>query len=81
MLISDEEKIEVSGPEIDAEIEDMIKGAAEDKKDEFKVSLNAPQFRESIGTLLVRRKTVQRLIEIAKGSNISVGTSQKEEGK
>jgi len=79
--VSDEEKIEVSGPEIDAEIEDMIKGAAEDKRDEFKASLNAPQFRESIGTLLVRRKTVQRLIEIAKDSNISVGTSQKEEGK
>ncbi|MBE9513182.1 MAG: trigger factor [Chloroflexi bacterium] len=79
--VSDEEKIEVSGPEIDAEIEDMIKGAAEDKKDEFKASLNAPQFRESIGTLLVRRKTVQRLIEIAKGSNIGVETSQKEEGK
>jgi len=79
--ISEEEKIEVSGSEIDAEIENMIKGAAKDKKDEFRRFLNAPPSRESIETLLVRRKTVQWLVDIAKGSNISVETTQKEAPK
>ena len=66
--ISKEGKIEASGSEIDAEIEDMIKGAAEDKKDELRGFLNTPQSRESIVQLLVRRKTVRRLLDIAKGT-------------
>ena len=79
--ISEEEEIEVNGSEIDAEIEDMIKGTAEDKKDEFRRFLNAPPSRESILKLLVRRKTIQRLVEIAKGLNINIETQQKEEPK
>jgi len=79
--ISKEEKVEASGSEIDVEIEDMMKGAAGDKKDEFRRLLNAPQSRESIGALLVRRKTIQRLTEIAEGSDIGSETTQKEAPK
>ena len=79
--ISKEEKIEASGSEIDAAIEDMMKGAAGDKKDEFRRLLNAPQSQESIGALLVRRKTIQRLTEIAEGSDIGSETTQKEAPK
>ncbi|MBA7620717.1 hypothetical protein ES703_28071 [subsurface metagenome] len=58
-----------------------MKGAAGDKKDEFRRLLNAPQSRESIGALLVRRKTIQRLTEIAEGSDIGSETTQKEAPK
>jgi trigger factor len=78
--ISEEEKIKASDTEIDAEIEEMIKGAAEDKKGEFKNLLNTPQSRESIKQLLVRRKTIQRLVDIAKSSDAGSKKKQKKEG-
>jgi trigger factor len=74
--ISEQEKIKVRDSEIDSEIEDMIKGATEDKKDEFKKLLNTPQSRESIEQLLVSRKNIQRLVDIARGSK----KKQKKEG-
>jgi trigger factor len=56
--IVEEEKIEVSGSEIDTEIENMIKSATENK--------DTPQARQSIEQTLITRKTIQRLVEIAK---------------
>jgi trigger factor len=78
--ISEGEKIEISDSEIDSEIEDMIKGAAEDKKGELKKLLNTLQSRESIKQLLVRRKTIQRLVDIARGSDAGSKKKQKKEG-
>jgi len=66
--ITEEEKIEVSDSEIDTEIENMTKDTDEGKKDKLKGFLNAPQARESIKQTLMTRKTIQRLVEIAKGS-------------
>ncbi len=66
--ITEEEKIEVSDAEIDTEIENMTKNADEDKRDELHGFLNTPQARESIKQTLMTRKTIQRLVEIAKGS-------------
>ncbi len=74
--ISEQEKIKVRDPEIGAEIEETIKGAAENKKGELKKLLNTPQSYESIKQLLVRRKTIQRLVDIAMGSQ----KKQKKEG-
>jgi FKBP-type peptidyl-prolyl cis-trans isomerase (trigger factor) len=74
--ISEQEKIKVRDSEIDSEIEEMIKGATEDKKDEFKKLLNTPQSRESIEQLLVSRKNIQQLVDIARGSK----EKQKKEG-
>ncbi|GAI22088.1 unnamed protein product, partial [marine sediment metagenome] len=54
--------------EIDTEIENMTRDADENKKDKLKGFLNAPQARESIKQTLLTRKTIQRLVEIAKGS-------------
>ena len=65
--IVEEEKIEVSDSEINAEIENLTKNADENK-DELNKFLNAPQSRESIKQILVTRKTIRRLVEIAKGS-------------
>lgn len=64
--VAEEEKIEVSDSEIDTEIEEMIKNTAE-SKDKLKKALNTPQSRESIKQLLITRKTIQCLAEIAKG--------------
>jgi len=63
--VAEEEKIEVSNSEIDEEIENMTKTAAENK-DELQKFLNTPQSKESIKQLLITRKTIQQLVEIAK---------------
>jgi len=77
--IAEEEKFEVSDSEINAEIENMTKSATENK-DELNKFLNTPQARKSIEQVLITRKTIQRLVEIAKGSDINIKT-QKEEQK
>ena len=77
--IAEEEKFEVSDSEISAEIENMTKSATENK-DELNKFLNTPQARKSIEQVLITRKTIQRLVEIAKGSDKNIKT-QKEEQK
>ena len=74
--IVEEEKIEVSDSEIDAEIENMTKGDAENR-DELQKYLNTPQSRESMEQMLITRKTIQRLVEIAKGSAAEVKKTKK----
>lgn len=67
--IAEEEKIEVNSSEVDAEIENMTKGADNaDDREELQKFLNTPQSRGSIERLLLTRKTVERLVEVAKGS-------------
>ncbi|GAJ23886.1 unnamed protein product, partial [marine sediment metagenome] len=58
-------------------IEKMTRDAAENK-DELSKYLNTPQAQQSIGQLLITQKTVQRLVEIAEGSDTSVEAKQKE---
>lgn len=65
--IAEEEKIEVSDAEINTELENMVQSVA-GNKDEVKKRLDSPQVRDSIGQLLMTRKTIQRLVEIAGGS-------------
>ena len=73
--IAEDEKIEVSDTEIEAEIEGMLTSATENK-DELNKFLNAPQSRESIKRSLISRKTVQRLVEIAGGSTMNIKTKE-----
>jgi len=80
--VAQEEKIEVIDSETDVEIEEMGKSAAENRaenKDELQKFLNTPQSRESIKQVLITRKTIQRLVEIAKSSNMNIEIPQKEE--
>ena len=72
--IAEEEKIEVSDAEIESEIEKLTKSATENK-DELQKFLNTPQARQSIRQLLITRKTIQRLVEIAKGSGREENTN------
>jgi len=78
--VAQEEKIEASDAEIDSEIEDMADGVAENKREEFKKLMNTPQSRQSIKHFLVRRKTVQRLVEIA-SQDKDLKTTEKEAAK
>ena len=68
--VATEEKVEVSDSEVDAEIESIVKDTEEAKKDEVKGFLNSPRSRESIKQTLTTQKTIQRLVEIAKGPNM-----------
>ncbi len=74
--ISEAEKIEVNDNEIDAEIENMIQDAGE-RKDEQRQYLKSAQNRDYIKRLITTRKTVHRLVDIAKG-NRNKNTKQKE---
>jgi trigger factor len=65
--IAEEEKIEVSDSEIQSEIESMTKSVTDNK--ELLEFLKSEQAHESIEQMLLTRKTVQHLVEIAKGSN------------
>jgi trigger factor len=78
--VAEEEKIEVTDNDIDAEIAGMVENAAEDRKQEVEKILNAPQTRDSFRRPLLSRKTVQRIVEIAKGS-LEIDTAIKEEEK
>ena len=78
--IAEEEKFEVSDAEISTEIENMVKSATENK-DELNKYLNTPQARRSIEQVLITRKTIQRLVVIARGSKMNTQKTEKEEQK
>ncbi len=69
--VAEEEKITVSEDEVNAEIDTLVKNAAADKKDSFQKYLNTPESKESIHDIILTRKTVEKLTEIAKGSEDS----------
>ena len=78
--VAEEEKVEASDTEITAEIDGMTKSAAEDKKEEFRKLLDNPQMRESMKQSLITRKTIERLVSIAKNTE-ETKTEVKEEKK
>ncbi len=63
--VAEKENVEISDSEVDTEIEEMTKNAAENK-DKLKVALNTPQTRESLRQTLSTRKTLQLLTDIAR---------------
>jgi trigger factor len=64
--VAEVEKIEVTDDEINADLEKLVQGA--ENKAEMKERTGSPQVRGSMEQLLATQKTVQRLAEIAKGS-------------
>lgn len=62
--LAEEEKIEVSPAEVDADVETMVRGAGEKGEELRRLFASAPA-RQSIERALLTRKTVQRLIEIS----------------
>jgi len=64
--IAEDDKIEVDDSEIDVEIDRMLKDAGKEAEDMRKF-FSLPQARESLKQFLMGRKTVERLVQIAKG--------------
>jgi len=64
--VAEAEKIEVTDDEITAELEKLVQGS--ENKTEMKERVNLPQVRGSMEQMLATQKTVQRLVDIAKGS-------------
>jgi trigger factor len=64
--VAEEEKIEVTDDEITADLEKLVQGS--DNKAEMKERTSLPQVRGSMEQMLATQKTIQRLVEIAKGS-------------
>ena len=65
--VAEAEKPEVTEADIDAGIDRMTEGVPEDKREEFRKMVDTPETRESINRSMVTRKTIDRLVEIAKG--------------
>ena len=78
--IAREEKIEVTETDIENGINNMTRNVAADKKDEFRKLLDTPRTRESLEQSLKTRKTIERLIEIAKNTS-EIKQETKEEAK
>jgi len=64
--VAEAEKIKVTDEEITAELEKLVKGS--ENKAEMEERMSLPQVRGSMEQMLATQKTVQRLMEIAKGS-------------
>jgi trigger factor len=78
--VAEEEKIEVSEAEIDAEVENMVKGATE-KKEELQKLFNSPRSRGSIKQVLLTRKTLEKLTELARSQSGEIVTPAVEAAK
>lgn len=65
--ITEAEGIEITASEVDSEIENMIKG--NEQAEELRDILSSGQTRESMRQLQINRKTVERLLQIASGSD------------
>ncbi len=66
--VAEEEKIEVGDSEVDEEIEKMTKDAGK-RAEEIRKLFSLSQTRDSVKRLLIGRKTVERLVQIAAGKN------------
>ncbi|MEN8614515.1 trigger factor [Dehalogenimonas sp. THU2] len=61
------ENLEVSDEDIDADVERMMATIPEDKRDEQRPYFEKPEAREEIAQILLSRKTIERLKDIAAG--------------
>ncbi|MFC1917623.1 trigger factor [Chloroflexota bacterium] len=74
--VADEEKFEIAGEEIDAEIEKMTQNVPKEDGDRLRDVLNQEQSRESIQQVLLARRTVAKLADIARGNYQAKGKAK-----
>jgi trigger factor len=70
--VVEDEKIEVSQAEIDADAKRLVDGTTENNKDKMEKFLATPEARESMEQSLLTRKTIERLVDIARGSGETI---------
>ena len=75
--VAEDEEMLITAADIDAEIEEMLKDAADERKAELTAAFNSLQGRESVGQRLLSRRTVGRLTDIAQGLASDAAPKQK----
>ncbi|MFC1910639.1 trigger factor [Chloroflexota bacterium] len=78
--IAEDEKIEATEADVDAEVEKMNAAITEDVE-KYKQMLNSPGSRQSLKLMIVRRKTIEYLTKIAKGEDKAVEKAAESESK
>lgn len=68
--VAEEEKVEITSPEVDNKVEEIL-GDAKDKE-KMRRFLALPQVRDSIGESLRSQKTMDRLVQIVSGNEKEV---------
>ena len=74
--IAEEESVSIAPSDIDAEIEEMLKDHADERKEQYRTAFNSTEARESVGLRLLSRRTVARLTDIAQGIKGDGGTGK-----
>ena len=72
--LADDEKIEVTPEEIGVEVEKIVKDAG-DKAEETRKFLEQPAVRSTVDNSILMRKTIDRLIQVARNDTETVTTS------
>jgi FKBP-type peptidyl-prolyl cis-trans isomerase (trigger factor) len=65
--VAEAEKVAADEAEVTAEVEKLVQSSG-GKEEDIKKLLELPQTRRSVEQVIVRRKTLQRLTEIARSS-------------
>jgi trigger factor len=68
--VAEAEKVEVAEADIENGINNMVRSAPEERREEMRRLMDTPQTRESLRASLKTRKTIERLTDIAKSSEI-----------
>jgi trigger factor len=76
--ITQEEKIEVSEEDIDKRIDEMTQNTQEENREQLRSLFNNPETRQSVKQTLITRKTIEKLVEIAKTKPKPVKQSKEE---
>ena len=63
------EGIKVSQEEIEEEIERLLDSAGPNQPESLRSNLESDDSKESLEQILIRRKALQRLVEVAKGEH------------
>ena len=71
--IAELEGVQAASEEIDEEIEKLLQGLDDKTARRNRRELNTSATRESLGTVIVRRKALVRLVSIAKGEDPALG--------
>jgi len=77
--VAEEEEIEVGDADIDEEVESMAQDAGESGEEVRRV-FNTPQARHALSDVLLTRKTLKRMVEIASGGESEEMLRREEDG-
>ncbi|MBN2099310.1 MAG: trigger factor [Dehalococcoidia bacterium] len=78
--VAEEENVTVDPAEIEADIENMMKGAGEGNE-KLQDLFGTPQARQIVENRMIAQKTVQRLVDIAMGNAVNDPEQKAEAGK